>query len=176
MGYSNPIVHYGAEKFCRECAEAGVDGLIVPDLPPEEAEDIGTQAKNAGLSLIFLIAPTSSPERIRKLDALTSGYNYCVSITGVTGSRHDLKSDEGFRQFLTSVKSNTRKPFMVGFSITTRSDVEYVWTLADGAIVGTALIKALEPCRTIEACAKAAQDFVTSLIPAPDLTKEGTSL
>ncbi len=174
MGYTNPIVHYGTGKFFSDCGAAGVDGLIVPDLPPGESDEFRTAAAAAGIAVIFLIAPTSTPERIRLIDGLTTGYSYCVSITGVTGSRHDLGSDASFAGFLATVRTNTTKPFVVGFGIKTKDDVRAVWQSADGAVVGTALINALQDCPTAEACAIRAREFIRSLIPEPTLRKEGS--
>ncbi len=175
MGYSNPILQYGVEEFCRDAVAAGVDGIIVPDLPPEEAGLLHTQAQTAGLSMVFLIAPTSTPERIRTLDALSSDFTYCVSMTGVTGSHHDLEQDQNFRSFMEIVRHNTTKPFVVGFGISSREDVKQIWRYADGAVVGSALIKALGNCRSIEETAVYAGTFLTSLRFDTTLPKEGST-
>ncbi len=175
MGYSNPIMRYGIENFCRDTIAAGVDGIIVPDLPPEEAGALRTQTYASGLSMIFLIAPTSTPERIRALDALSSDFTYCVSITGVTGSYHDFEQDQKFRGFMENVRHNTTKPFVVGFGISSCDDVERVWQYADGAVVGSALIKALGNCQSIEETAVRAGVFLTSLRPDTTPPKEGSA-
>ncbi len=175
MGYSNSLLQYGIEDFCRDAVEAGIDGIIVPDLPPEEAENLRTCAKATGLGVIFLIAPTSSPERIRLLDELSTDYLYCVSITGVTGSRHDFGHDQNFLNFMNDVRHNTTKPFVVGFGISTREDVERIWRHADGVVVGSALIGTLRNCRSVEEAATSAGTFVKSLRPDITLPKKGTA-
>jgi tryptophan synthase alpha chain len=175
MGYSNPLLHFGIEKFCRDAATAGVDGMIVPDLPPEEAESLRTEAHAAGLSMIFLIAPTSPPERIRTLDALSSDFTYCVSMTGVTGSYHNLEDDQKFRIFMENIQHNTTKPFVVGFGISSREDVERVWQYADGAVVGSALIRAVGNCQSIDEITLHAGTFLTALRSGITPTKEGSA-
>jgi tryptophan synthase alpha chain len=175
MGYTNSLMHYGLEDFCRNAVEAGIDGIIIPDMPPEEAENLRSCTTANGLGIIFLIAPTSSPGRIRLLDKLSTDYVYCVSITGVTGSHHDFEHDQNFLNFMDSVRRNTAKPFVVGFGISTRDDVERIWRHADGAVVGSALIAALRNCRTVEEAAASAETFVRSLRPDITLPQKGTA-
>jgi tryptophan synthase alpha chain len=176
MGYSNPLIRYGVKDFCRDAVEAGIDGIIVPDMPPEEAENLRTYATATGLGVIFLIAPTSTPERIRMLDELSTGYVYCVSITGVTGSQHDFGHDQNFLNFMDTVRNNTTKPFVVGFGISTREDVERIWRLADGVVVGSALIGTLRNCRSVEEAATSAGTFLKSLRPDITLPNKGTAM
>lgn len=176
MGYSNPLFHYGIAKFCRDAAAAGIDGMIVPDLPPEEAGLLRTEAHAAGLNVIFLVAPTSPPERIRFLDEFSDGYNYCVSMTGVTGSYHDFEQDQMFRSFMDAVRRNTTKPYVVGFGISSRDDVARVWQYADGVVIGSALIKAMRDCRSIEEAADRADAFLASVRPVTTLTREGPAM
>ena len=175
MGYSNPLIQYGVGNFCREAVEAGIDGIIVPDLPPEEAQELLLHARATELSVIFLVAPTSTPERIRQLGDLSTDYVYCISITGVTGGRHNFGQDQNFLNFMDTVRHNVTKPFVVGFGITTRSDVERVWQYAHGAVVGSALIGAMRDCRSIEEAASRAGEFLTSLRPEPPLPKKGSA-
>jgi tryptophan synthase alpha chain len=141
MGYLNPILAYGADRFFTDAAGAGVDGLIVPDLPPEEAEPFHGPARACGLSWIFLAAPTSSEARLRKVDALSTELNYCVSVTGVTGVREALP--ETLAAYLERARRAFTKPFVVGFGISRREQVQTVVPPAAGVVVGSALLAAL---------------------------------
>lgn len=139
MGYVNPILAYGVARFVAEAAAAGVDGLIVPDLPPEEAEEIAAACAEQGLALIYLLAPTSTPERIKLVAEKSSGFIYLVSLTGVTGARSDLAP--GLANFVSRVRAVTDKPLAVGFGIGSGLQARAVARLADGVIVGSALVK-----------------------------------
>ncbi|TAK28752.1 MAG: tryptophan synthase subunit alpha [Chloroflexota bacterium] len=138
MGYYNPILRYGVERFCDASRRAGVDGFIVPDLPPEEATDLHVACKPRGLALVPLLAPTASEERIQTVVGTASGFVYCVSLTGVTGARRDL-SPELF-SFLDRVRTQTTLPLAVGFGISTREHLDALTGRADAAIIGSALI------------------------------------
>jgi tryptophan synthase alpha chain len=164
MGYINPILHYGVELFMRDAVESGVDGLIVPDLLPEESQEIRTLASKYGISLVFLIAPTSSDERIRYIDSLTTDFTYCVSMTGVTGARGGFGASDKFEAFLKRVRHNTTKPFVVGFGISKAEQVERICRFADGAVVGSALIAAMTGKTTIDESVKSAVTFFSSLL------------
>ena len=115
--------------------------MIVPDLPPEESGEFLTLSKKYELSTVFLIAPTSSPERIRHIDDLSTDFTYCVSVTGVTGSRNGFGGD--FEEFLTRVKQNTKKPFVVGFGINNKEQVRHISRFSDGVVIGSALLRAI---------------------------------
>jgi tryptophan synthase alpha chain len=141
MGYLNPMLAYGVDRFFADMARAGADALIVPDLPPEEAEPYHASARERGLGWIFLAAPTSSDERLRQVDALSTHFNYCVSVTGVTGSRRDLP--EGLDAYLQRARAVMAKPFVVGFGISRADQVAAVSPPAAGVVVGSALLKAL---------------------------------
>jgi len=141
MGYTNPILAYGATGFFADAAAAGVDGLIIPDLPPEEAEPHYEAARGAGLSWVFLAAPTSSEERLRQIDSLSTHFNYCVSVTGVTGPRGDLPADLG--SYLARARGVMKKPFVVGFGIASKGQVKQVAPPASGVVVGSALLREL---------------------------------
>lgn len=143
MGYVNPIIRMGHDVFMRNAAAAGVDGLIIPDLPPEESDDILGSARRYGLAVIFLVAPTTTEDRLRHIDRLTSEFLYCVSLTGVTGARSSLGVNDGLDSFLQRVRSTVRHRFVVGFGISTPEQVAGVWRHADGAVVGSALIRAM---------------------------------
>ena len=140
MGYINPILAFGVERFVVEATEAGADGLIVPDLPPEEAAEIEAACQAHGRALVYLLAPTSPLERIELLASRTTGFLYLVSLVGVTGARDALPSH--LADFVKRVRAVTRAPLAVGFGISTPEQAHAVGQLADGVIVGSALIRA----------------------------------
>jgi len=142
MGYCNPILRFGLESFLRTAAEAGVDGLIVPDLPPEEATEYRDGCTQHGLAAIFLMAPNTTDERIRVVDEVSTHFSYCVSVTGVTGARGDVHART--IEFLGRVRAHARKPFVVGFGVKRAEHVERLGPLADGVVVGSALIDAID--------------------------------
>ncbi len=142
MSYYNPLYKYGLERLASDCVEAGVDGLIVPDLPPDEAGDLKDACAATGIDLIFLIAPTSTDERIRRVAAMASGFIYCVSLTGVTGARSNLGQD--YSDLVARVRQHTNLPLVVGFGVSTPEHVAQVTQHADGAIVASALINLIE--------------------------------
>ena len=139
MGYLNPILRYGLRRFASQAAAAGIDGLIVPDLPPEEAKEIAAELRRAGMDLIFLLAPTSSPARRRLVAKASRGFVYYVSITGVTGVRKKLPKE--IRRQLLEAKRQARIPVCVGFGISTPRQAKEVSRAADGVIVGSAIVK-----------------------------------
>lgn len=138
MGYFNPIVKYGVEQFVTDCAEAGVDGFIVPDLPIEESERMRESASKHGLDLIFMVAPTTTEERLKLVAERGSGFVYCVAVTGVTGARDSMSAT--LQPYMERVRSFVDLPLGVGFGISTPENVAEVGKLSDGAIVGSALI------------------------------------
>ena len=140
MTYYNPLFAYGIESFVEDAVAAGVDGLIVPDLPPEEAEDIIAACKEAGLATIFLLAPTSTEERIQLIARHSTGFIYLVSVTGTTGARTELPLD--LKNFVERVRKHTDLPLAIGFGIGTKEQAAAVGKIADGVIVGSALVKA----------------------------------
>lgn len=143
MTYYNLIFHYGEERFVHDAASAGLDGVILPDLPPEEAGTLIPPAKKAGLDTIFLLAPTSTEERIRLVCRMSQGFIYYVSLTGVTGAK--LSAQSSITNALHKIKATTDKPVAVGFGISTPDQAEQVALGgADGVIVGSALVKVIE--------------------------------
>lgn len=142
MGYYNPIIAYGIEKFCRDAAGAGADGLIIVDLPPEESHDVHAACERYGLRLVYLLAPTSTDERIQQVAALASGFVYCVSVTGVTGARDELP--ENLNQFVQRVRRFTALPIAVGFGISQRKHFQAVGRIADAAVIGSAIIDEID--------------------------------
>lgn len=139
MGYYNPILKMGHETFLDHCVSSGVDGLILPDLPLEEAEPFCELAKANCVSPILLVAPNTPNERIRKISDLAGDLIYAVSILGITGN--DLASKDVLAEYLNRVRKNSVTPFVVGFGISTREDVVWFNKYSDGAVVGSAIIK-----------------------------------
>lgn len=158
MGYVNPILAYGVERFVAQATVAGADGLIVPDLPPEEAAGLEAACRAHGRALVYLAAPTSTPERLAFLAARTTGFLYLVSLTGVTGARAKLPPD--LEDFIRRARAVARTPLAVGFGISTPEQARVVGDLADGVIVGSALINAVEQASNP---AHAAEQFVRRL-------------
>jgi tryptophan synthase alpha chain len=142
MGSYNPILAYGPVAFVRACFEVGVDGLIVPDLPPEEGAELEKACRRYRLAQVYLLAPTSSPERVRLVTERARGFVYLVSVTGVTGVREHLAPD--LSAFVGRVRRVTQKPLAVGFGISTPKQAAQVAALADGVIVGSALARLAE--------------------------------
>jgi tryptophan synthase alpha chain len=164
MTYYNPIFSYGLAHFCEAAADAGVAGLIVPDLPPEEAEVLGTAAEPHGLALVYLVAPTSTDERIERIaraaEANGRGFLYCVSLSGVTGARDRLP--EHLAEFLARVRARSRLPLAVGFGVSRPEHVAEIGRYADGAVVASALLNVVDAAPP-EACVQAAVEFLRKL-------------
>jgi tryptophan synthase alpha chain len=145
MGYLNPVHAYGYESFCRDAAEAGVDGVLLVDMPPEESCDLTDPAKRYGLDVIFLLTPTSDAARIATVNRLGSGFVYYVTVTGVTGARTSISGT--LAQELKRVKQTISLPVMAGFGISTPEQASEVGQLADGVVVGSAIVKLFEQYR-----------------------------
>ena len=153
MGYMNPILQYGFEKFCKKAAELPVDGLILPDLPEYEYQTMyGDIIKRYGLDFIFLVTPETSEERIRRLDALSTGFLYAVSSSSITGSDKDFTAVENYLQRLQNM--HLKNPVLVGFGIKDKKTFTSACKYANGAIIGTAYIKAIENSTDIQADTK----------------------
>jgi tryptophan synthase alpha chain len=142
MAYYNTIHAFGAADFCREAVKAGVDGLIVPDMPPDEADPLMGPAGESGLNLIFLLAPTSTSTRRGLVAKRSRGFLYYVSLTGITGSR--LRDVADVESNVKKIKQQSRVPVMVGFGVATPEDAARVAQVADGVIVGTAIVRLVE--------------------------------
>ena len=140
MTYINPVLAYGPQRFVADAAALGVDGLIIPDLPPEEGDILEPLCKEHGIALIYLLAPTSTDQRIALAAQHSSGFLYLVSVTGITGERAQLPPD--LAAFVQRVRKHTRLPLAVGFGISTREQAREVARVADGVIVGSALVRA----------------------------------
>lgn len=165
MGYYNPIVKYGVEQFAADCAAAGVDGFIVPDLPIEESARLRTAANEHRLDLIFLVAPTTTDNRLEMVGEVGSGFVYCVAVTGVTGARDEMSAS--FRPYIERVRSFVDLPLGVGFGISTPEHVKEVGAIADGAIVASAMINYMDGFP--DAMPEAAARFVRYLTGAGTL-------
>jgi tryptophan synthase alpha chain len=160
MGYYNPILQYGLERTAATAAAQGVDGFIIPDLPPEEAGPWRVAAAQANIATIFLAAPTSGPERIRTLGRLTRGFLYYVSVTGITGARAQLPPD--LVASLQEVRSLVNCPLAVGFGISTPGQVAALAPFVDGVVVGSAIVQRVARLRGHELI-KEVGDFIAAL-------------
>ena len=173
MGYYNPIFNYGLEAFCREASTSGVDGLIIPDLPADESQPLLEQCAKVGIDLVPLLPPNSSDNRIEFVCSKARGFIYCVTVTGITGTRDFLPMDLG--AFIKRVRTHTDLPLGLGFGISTREHMKQIEQIADAGIVGSALVKILQTYSETERKQKA-MDFVRELRGSTnDLTEEGSS-
>ncbi|MDX1420296.1 MAG: tryptophan synthase subunit alpha [Rubricoccaceae bacterium] len=140
MGYANPVFRYGLDRFCRDAAAAGADGLILPDVPPEEADGLADAAAANGLALVFLVAPNTPDGRVRLVDRHATGFVYAVSVTGLTGS--GLGDADATDAYLHRARALVRRnPLLVGFGIRTPEEAARLAGPTDGAIVGSALLQ-----------------------------------
>jgi tryptophan synthase alpha chain len=154
LGYANPIVQKGEEAFAAACAAAGADGVIVVDVPPEEAGELRAACDRHGVALIPMLAPTSTETRIAQVAKIATGFVYCVGLTGVTGARDSLAGD--LAGFLARVREQVTVPLVVGFGISRPEHVASVGQLADGVAVGSALVRRLEESAPDERASEAA--------------------
>lgn len=159
MGYINPIIRYGLERFMDDCRNSGVDGLIVPDLPLEEADEFVRLSRLHEISPILLVAPNTSPKRIKIISELAKDLIYCVAILGVTGSSENSMVD--LVSYLRRVKKNSSCPFIVGFGVKTRQDVKLINELSNGAVAGSAIINAIDAS---ESPVDAVKEYIESLL------------
>lgn len=166
FGYYNPFLAYGLERLAIVARAAGAQGFIVPDLPPEEAADMDAAAAREGLAYIYFLAPTSNAHRIEIVTRQANGFIYLVSVTGVTGARQHIGTN--LAEFVDRVREHTSVPLAIGFGISTPEQVASIGGLADGVIVGSALINAVD--RVGDDKPKAAAAFVRSLRDALDVT------
>ena len=156
MGYINPVLHYGLEAFFLNASETGVDGVILPDVPPGEIDDIGILCSKYHISPIYLVAPNTPGDRMVEIDQSSQGFVYCVSVAGVTGVRDRTDIEASVQQFIHRVKENVKKnPVLIGFGIRNHDDAMKISREVDGFIVGSALI-----------------DYIASVYPDPDWIKK----
>lgn len=160
MGYYNPVYQFGLDAYAAACAEAGVDGLMIPDLPPEESDALLNACHTHGIHLIYFLAPTSTPERLDAVLQRANGFIYLIAVTGVTGARGELAP--GLAEYVARVRRQTELPLAIGFGISTRDHVARVEKLVDGVIVASALLNHLDTVTSEELPAEA-EGFVRAL-------------
>lgn len=148
MTYYNPVFKFGVETFIKEAADSGVDGVIIPDLIPDEAHDFISVARKHKIDTIFLLAPTSTLERIKRVVKVSTGFIYYVSITGITGAK--LAIGDPMKDTLKLIKSNTNKPVAVGFGISNPEEAAEVSKLAEGVIIGSAIVRLITEGKDIK--------------------------
>ena len=161
MTYFNPVHRYGLKEFARDASQAGADGVILTDLPPEEAGEWKLAADVHKIATIFLLAPTSTKERIASGAKMTSGFIYCVSRTGVTGARSEIPAE--ITEMVSKIKATSDLPVVVGFGISTPEHVRQVTRFADGAVVGSALVNIVADCAGSGDPVAKAGEFVRTL-------------
>jgi tryptophan synthase alpha chain len=161
MGYLNPILAHGVDRFAKDCERAGVDALIVPDLLPEESGEIAPVLAARGVRTVFLLAPTSGPERIAAAARAASGFLYFVSVTGVTGARKAAPAEIGPR--LAAVRRASPVPVVIGFGVSEPAEARALGKLADGVVVGSAIVKRIAAGGSRPARAARVKRFVASL-------------
>ena len=160
MGYLNPILQYGFERFCEAAARCGVDGLILPDLPIYEFEtEYGPVMRKHGLDFVFLVTPETSADRIRKVDMLSTGFLYAVSSSSTTGKDKDMRDQEAYFQRLQQMK--LRNPVLIGFGIRDKASFDAACRHANGAIIGTAYIRAIESATDVDV---ATREFLSGIV------------
>jgi tryptophan synthase alpha chain len=160
MGYLNPFLNYGIEKFAKDASDAGIDGIIIPDLPPEEAPPYQAILESQGIYLIPLLAPTSTDARIEQACKQARGFIYCVSVTGVTGARSELSG--GVEGLARRIRKHSDLPILVGFGVSRQEHVENIARFADGAILASAMLDSVSKA-PIEDAAETAARFIRRL-------------
>jgi len=169
FSYFNPLLQFGADKLAREAKRAGIDGVLVTDLVPEEAEDFAALLKQNELDMIFLIAPTSTNERLKLVAERASGFIYAVSRAGVTGARAEMSAEA--EKLVNRMRAFSDLPIAVGFGISKPEQVADVWRYADAAVVGSAIVARLEQFESSSRTVPAVGEFMRQLI-APDDGRE----
>jgi len=167
MSYYNPIWHFGLEAFCQASVKTGIDGLIIPDLPPEEGTELEAITKKLKLDLIYLLAPSSTEERLSLVAEKSRGFIYLVSVTGVTGARQTLPPE--LEDFVQRVRQKTHQPLCIGFGVSNPEQARRAAKVADGIIVGSRLIQLIEEDATLSSL----KAFTLSLREALDLDRKG---
>jgi tryptophan synthase alpha chain len=145
MSYVNPILAHDARRFAADAAQAGVAGVIVPDMPIEEAEPVASWLRSASLDTIFMVAPTTAPNRVAAIAERSSGFVYCVTLTGITGARKDLP--EGLKELVEGVRARTELPVAAGFGISRPEHMKSLRGVADAAVVGSAVVSEVDAGR-----------------------------
>lgn len=163
FSYFNPLLQYGLERLTKDAAQAGVDGVLVTDLVPEEAEEFNALARAEGLDMIFLVAPTSTDVRLQLVAERASGFIYAVSRAGVTGAQEALSLDA--ERLVERVRKFSSLPIAVGFGISTAAQVAATWRYADAAVVGSALVAEIEKTESVPDTVERVRSFMKELIP-----------
>lgn len=161
MTYYNIIYQYGIDKFPADAVSSGIDGVIIPDLPPEEASEFTGYSKSAGLDTIFLLAPTSNEDRVKKVVSSAGGFVYYVSMTGITGAK--LKNLSEVKAKIQAIRRHTGLPVAVGFGISNEAEAKRISGWADGVIVGSALVKIIAANKGKRALQSSVGNFIKSL-------------
>ncbi len=161
MGYLNNVLAYGEERLARDAAASGADGLIVSDVPFEETATLSRACAEHGVQRVLLVAPTSTPERTVRIAAASRGFVYCVSVTGVTGARRELPAD--LEQLVARIRRVTTTPVCVGFGVSTPEQAAQVARIADGVIVGSALVSRIDAAPDRDSAIRSARSFVAEL-------------
>lgn len=161
FGYFNPIFAYGVEKFSRTASEAGVDGVLVVDLPPEEARELRVYSDAAGLDFISLVAPTSGKDRMKTILKTATGFLYYISITGVTGTA--APKIENIAREVTKIRKLTKMPIAVGFGISSAAQAKEIGAVADGIVIGSAVVKLIDENRNNSELVKIISDYTKSI-------------
>jgi tryptophan synthase alpha chain len=164
MTYYNPVFHYGIRSFVREAQIAGLDGIIIPDLPPEEASQLEMFSRKADIATIYFVSPTSSPQRKKIAIRHTKGFIYYVSITGVTGKRTKLPSS--IKKDVKQLKKETDKPVCVGFGISNPKQAKKIASFADGIIVGSAIVEKIDKAKSKKDIDKDLSKFIKQMAKA----------
>ncbi|MEK7774525.1 MAG: tryptophan synthase subunit alpha [Candidatus Zixiibacteriota bacterium] len=161
MGYVNPILAFGIEKFCAQAAKAGVDGLIFPDLPVDEAGELQAHSARNGLSLTFLASPTTSSERLKLIDRHSTDFVYAVTVAGVTGARKlfDTTTDT----YLKGLRRQLKKPFVAGFGVSTPETAAHLASFSDGVVIGSALVEIIRRSPSRDKQVVAVAEFLKSI-------------
>jgi tryptophan synthase alpha chain len=163
MSYLNPILAFGPDIFLKKAQQAGVDGIIIPDMPVDEIDFIKDKVSANNLDLILLAAPTSTRERLEKIASNSSGFIYCVSVTGVTGIRKSDYIEKDTITFLDTIRSISKIPTALGFGISEKGQIQKLWAHTDGFIIGSALIKTLEKAADKSQALENAQKFIRAV-------------
>lgn len=161
FSYFNPILHYGTRKFVQHAARAGFDGVVIPDLPPDEEKEFSAELKKNAMCPVYLIAPTTSEEREKMIARQSQGFIYYVSLRGVTGARSTLSTD--IQAHIRRIKKNTEKPVLVGFGVSSPEQAARLSGFSDGVIVGSAII---EKIRSADGRTEGAEKFIVDMVAA----------
>jgi tryptophan synthase alpha chain len=164
MTYFNPVLRFGLKEFAGACRKSGADGVIIPDLPPEEAGTWVREARREGVATIFFIAPTSPPSRVRLVSRYSRGFTYYVSVTGVTGARESLPDE--LESAVRGIREQTHQRVVVGFGVSSQEQAQTIGRFADGVIVGSALVRMIEQNLENPELIVRVQEFVFSLATA----------